>query len=258
MIDAPAAEATEDPPPAPLPWPDLVPDRFQLLRLAPLPTDRQQGARPLRYVEFGWVERHSTEHSLLRLQIRLPGQKLRKEQNRLDVHVDHRTRRVFVGEPSGLQMEPSDRGLGRFCLAQAVQWLQRHWPQYHLEGGALPAKDGLNEDNRLRRDHVLRSVGLAVDYADGQLLKASLADARVDQLKGAWNDDKVQRVSVLDTASMLLNAEQQLQHGQVQLRERDARLAQYRHEDASLRFTITCLVAFAVFQAGLLIWIATR
>ena len=24
------------------------------------------------------------------------------------------------------------------------------------------------------------------------------------------------------------------------------------------RFTITCLVAFAVFQAGLLIWIATR
>jgi hypothetical protein len=25
-----------------------------------------------------------------------------------------------------------------------------------------------------------------------------------------------------------------------------------------LRFTITCLVAFAVFQAGLLIWIATH
>ncbi|MGV2837332.1 hypothetical protein ACNPOQ_26715, partial [Pseudomonas shirazensis] len=28
--------------------------------------------------------------------------------------------------------------------------------------------------------------------------------------------------------------------------------------DGGLRFTITCLVAFAVFQAGLLIWIATR
>ena len=31
-----------------------------------------------------------------------------------------------------------------------------------------------------------------------------------------------------------------------------------RHEDSSLRFTIMCLVALALFQAGLLIWIATR
>ncbi len=39
---------------------------------------------------------------------------------------------------------------------------------------------------------------------------------------------------------------------------RDERVAKYRREDSGLRFTITCLVAFAVFQAGLLIWIATR
>lgn len=32
----------------------------------------------------------------------------------------------------------------------------------------------------------------------------------------------------------------------------------YKREDSGLRFTITCLVAFAVFQAGLLIWIATQ
>ncbi|MGV8710757.1 hypothetical protein ACV35Q_31675, partial [Pseudomonas aeruginosa] len=29
-------------------------------------------------------------------------------------------------------------------------------------------------------------------------------------------------------------------------------------DDTSLRFTIACLTAFAVFQAGLLIWIATH
>ena len=50
----------------------------------------------------------------------------------------------------------------------------------------------------------------------------------------------------------------QLQEKEGQLRERDERVAKYRREDGGLRFTITCLVAFAVFQAGLLIWIATR
>ncbi|MEK1839763.1 MAG: hypothetical protein AAAB23_31035, partial [Pseudomonas sp.] len=35
-------------------------------------------------------------------------------------------------------------------------------------------------------------------------------------------------------------------------------VSKYKREDTGLRFTIICLVAFAVFQAGLLIWIATH
>jgi hypothetical protein len=57
---------------------------------------------------------------------------------------------------------------------------------------------------------------------------------------------------------MLQQAEQNLQEKEAQLREREERVAKYQREDSGLRFTITCLVAFAVFQAGLLIWIATR
>ncbi|EKT4524409.1 hypothetical protein QEM13_003702 [Pseudomonas putida] len=262
MTDAPAAvEADEEPQApesAPLPWEDLAPEHFQLLRLAPLPTERTSGARPLRFVEFGHAERHSKEHSLLRLVIRLPGQKVRKEQNHLDIRVDHEQRLVRIGGDSGLQLEPLNRGLGRFLLGQAVQWLQRRWSHYQVEGMSLPSKDALNEDSRLRRDHVLRGAGLDVEYADGQLLKARIVETTVGQLKGSWNGEKVQRVDILEAAGMLQQAEQQLLEKEAQLRERDERVAKYRREDSGLRFTITCLVAFSVFQAGLLIWIATR
>lgn len=260
MTDAPAAEATEEQPPesAPLPWADLAAEHFQLLRLAPLPTDRNRGARPLRFVQFGYAERHDKANSLLRMEILLPGQKVRKEQNRLDVRVDHEHRVVRIGDEAGLQLEPLNRGLGRYLLAQAVQWLQRKWSHYQVEGMALPSKDALNEDSRLRRDHVLRSVGLEVEYADGQMLKARTVETPVGQLKSLWSSEKVQRVDMLEAATMLQQAEQKLQEKEAQLRERDERVAKYRREDSGLRFTITCLVAFAVFQAGLLIWIATR
>lgn len=260
MTDAPAAEATEEQPPesAPLPWADLAPEHFQLLRLAPLPTDRNSGARPLRFVQFGYAERHDKAGSLLRMEILLPGQKVRKEQNRLDVRVDHEQRVVRIGDEAGLQLEPLNRGLGRYMLAQAVQWLQRKWSHYQVEGIALPSKDALNEDSRLRRDHVLRSVGLEVEYADGQMLKARTVETAAGQLKSTWSNEKVQRVDMLEAATMLQQAEQKLQEKEAQLRERDERVAKYRREDSGLRFTITCLVAFAVFQAGLLIWIATR
>ncbi|CAI8865627.1 MULTISPECIES: hypothetical protein [Pseudomonas] len=243
---------------APLPWADVAPEHFQMLRLAPLPTDRNSGARPLRFVQYGYAERHNKQTSLLRMAIQLPAQKVRKEQNHLDVWVDHEEKRVTFSPDSGLQIEPLNRGLGRFLMNQAVTWAQRKWPHYRVEGAALPNKDALNEDTRLRRDHVLRSHGLEVEYADAQHLKGRFVDVQVGELKGGWNSDKVQRVEILDAAQMLQQAEQSLQEKEAQLRERDERVSKYRREDSGLRFTITCLVAFAVFQAGLLIWIATH
>ncbi|MFJ4154000.1 hypothetical protein ACIPZF_04215 [Pseudomonas sp. NPDC089752] len=262
MTDAPVAVEPAEEPQAPdsvaLPWADLAVEHFELLRLAPLPTDRNSGARPQRFVEFGHAERHDKAHSLLRMEIRLPGQKVRKEQNLLDVRVDHAERLVKLGSDSGLQLEPLNRGLGRFMMAQAVQWLQRKWSHYRVEGMALPNKDALNEDTRLRRDRFINAMGLEVEYADPQHLKGRTVEATVGQLKGGWNSEKVQRVGILDAAGMLQQAEQNLLEKEAQLRERDERVAKYRREDSGLRFTITCLVAFAVFQAGLLIWIATR
>jgi len=262
MTIAPAAqEPADEPQPqdgAALPWADLAAEHFQLLRLAPLPTDRATGARPLRFVQFGYAERHDKAHSLLRMEIQLPGQKVRKEQNHLDIRVDHAERLVRIGSDQGLQLEPLNRGIGRFMLAQAVQWLQRRWSHYRVEGMALPSKDALSEDSRLRRDQCLRGVGIEVEYEDPQHLKGRTVETTVGQLKGAWSSERLQRVEILDAANLLQQADQQLQEMESQLRERDERVAKYRREDGGLRFTITCLVAFAMFQAGLLIWIATR
>ncbi|MFK2914573.1 hypothetical protein [Pseudomonas sp. 3HC3] len=254
-----AVEPAEEPREIPaLPWAELTVEHFQLLRLAALPTDRSTGARPLRFVQFGYAERHDKAHSLLRMEIQLPGQKVHKEQNRLDIRVDHAERLVRIGNEHGLQVEPVNRGIGRFMLAQAAQWLQRKWSHYRVEGMALPSKDALNEDSRLRRDHCLRGVGIEVQYEDSQQLKGRTADMTVGQLKAVWSSERLQRVEILDAASLLQQADQQLLEKEGQLRERDERVAKYQREDGGLRFTITCLVAFAVFQAGLLIWIATR
>jgi len=262
MTEAAPQDAPETPEaapePAPLPWAEVTAEHFQLLRLAPLPTDRNSGARPLRFVQYGYAERHNKDTSLLRMVVQLPGQKVRKEQNHLDVWVDHQEKRVHIGPDSGLQIEPLNRGLGRFLLSQAVSWAQRKWAHYRVDGAALANKDALNEDTRLRRDHVLHSHGLEVEYADAQHLKGRYIEVQVGELKAGWNTDKVQRVEILDAAHMLQQAEQNLQEKEAQLRERDERVSKYRREDSGLRFTITCLVAFAVFQAGLLIWIATH
>lgn len=47
---------------------------------------------------------------------------LRKEQNLLEVWADHRNKEVRFGSDAGLSLEPLNRGLGRFLLAQAIAW----------------------------------------------------------------------------------------------------------------------------------------
>ncbi|KPA89055.1 MULTISPECIES: hypothetical protein [Pseudomonas] len=251
------AEAVE-PAPVELPWADVQPEHFKMLRLAPLATDRNTGGRPLRFVQFGYAERNGKERSLLRMSIQLPAQKVRKEQNQLDMWVDHTTKRVHFGPEGGLQVEPWNRGIGRFLVAQAAIWAQKKWSHYRIDGAPLQNKDALNEDTRLRRDHFLRVQGFDVVYADPQHLKGSYKDMQVGELLAQWNTEKVQFVEILEASQMLQQAEQNLQEQEVKLRQQEERVSKLKREDSGLRFTITCLVAFAVFQAGLLIWIATH
>ncbi|AZC19937.1 MULTISPECIES: hypothetical protein [Pseudomonas] len=257
--NSPAAEQeTVAPEPAARPWADVQVEHRKMLRLAPLQTDRATGSRPLRFIEFGYAERSNKQYSLLRLNVSLPGQRVRKEQNHLDVWVEHDTRRVCFEPEGGLQIEPLNRGIGRFLLAQAAQWAQKKWPHYRVDGFDLANKDALNEDTRLRRDHVLRMQGFDVAYADAQHLKGSVKDVQVGELLSQWNTEKLQFVEILEAAQMLQQAEQNLEELEGKLRKQDEKVTKYKREDAGLRFTITCLVAFAVFQAGLLIWIATH
>ncbi|MCF5602701.1 hypothetical protein GIV58_26910, partial [Pseudomonas syringae] len=52
------ASAEAEVPVAPQPWDDVLPESFQMLRLAPQPTDRATGGRPLRFLTVGRARRH--------------------------------------------------------------------------------------------------------------------------------------------------------------------------------------------------------
>lgn len=256
---APTDSDTQAPDPAsPHPWADLAPDRFRLLRLAPLLTDSDSGARPLRFVELGQVERHSRQQSLLKLSIRLPGQVLSAKYNTLEVWVDHEAKQLHFGPETGLHLEPANRGLGRFLLAQAALWAQKRWSHYLVKEGVLPAGDIASDSMRLRRDRCLQSQGIEVIYPDSQQLKALYNVPRVSTLRPDWNAEKVQVIELTDAAAMLEQADRNLLEQDIKIRDIQERLNRFRREDGTLRFTIACLIAFALFQAGLLIWIATR
>ena len=248
---------TPAPPAADLPWADVQAEHHKMLRLAPLKTDRATGVRPLRFVEFSYAERHGKERSLLRMSIQLPGQRVRKEQNHLDVWADHVEKRLYFS-PDSLQVEPLNRGLGRFLAAQGITWAKKRWSSYRVDGADMNNKDALNEDTRLRRDHFLKAHGFYVAYADAQHLKGSVKETEVGNLSGDWNTEKLQFVTILEAAQMLQQAEQNLAEQEVKLKQQEDKVNKFKREDTGLRFTITCLVAFAMFQAGLLIWIATR
>lgn len=251
-------ETTSEAPAAAHPWAELTAEHFQLLRLAPLPVDRETGPRPLRFIQLGRVERHGKDLSLLRLSLQLPGQRLHREQNLLEVWADHRRKEVRFGPEKGLSVEPANRGLGRFLMAQGIAWARRQYAHYQVESAPLPTKDNFNEAARARRDHAIRAQGFSIEYSDPLQLKPFYSAARVSSLHGDWQAEKVQIVELLDAAAMLQQADQNLQEQQVQLRKLEERVDRLRREDSGLRFTITCLIAFCLFQAGLLIWIATR
>jgi hypothetical protein len=239
------------------PWAELAPETFSLLRLAPLPTDRQTGARPLRFIQFGRVERLGRRHSLLRLTLQLPGQPERKEQNVLEVWANHEQRLLSFGPDEGLQVNPENRGLGRFMLAQGISWARQHFAHYQVENTTLPSMGNASEAARVRRDYSLQAQGFEVEYLDPNQMKAQCGAPRASSLNGDWNREKVQIVELLDVATMLQQADQGLREQDVKIRKLEERITVFKREDNNLRFTIACLVAFCLFQAGLLIWIAT-
>lgn len=238
------------------PWTDLPAERFQLLRLAPLPIERKSGARPLRFVELGRVERHHPRLSLLRLSLALPGQLLHKEDNLLEIWVDHGHKRVRLGPAGGLSLNPENRGLGRFILAQAILWLRQRWAHYLLEGQLLQPKNPLDEELRQRREQMLDSLGIAYEYLDPLFTQLQLKPCRISELKGEWNRDKVQLVSLLEHVGGIQQADQNLREQDARLRQLDEQLRAHKRDEHGLRFTITSLLVFCLFQTGLLIWMA--
>ena len=68
----------------------------------------------------------------------------------------------------------------------------------------------------------------------------------------------MQIIELQEAAAMLEQADRNLLEQENRIRDTHERLSKLRREDGTLRFTIACLIVFSLFQAGLLIWIATR
>ncbi len=240
------------------PWLQLNAERFQVLRLAALPADRETGLRALRFVSLGRVERHNQDESFLRLTVSLPGQTTHKEINNFEVWADHLEQKIRINPDLPLRTAPGNRGLGRFIIAQAVIWAQKHWGHYAVAEQALLVKHCTDEAARLRRDHALQAQGFTVSYEDPVKMSATCSAGRVSELHNDWNEKKVSQISSLNTAAMLEKADQSIHEQNRQIKVLNDHIDLLKREDTTLRFTITLLTIFAVFQAALLIWIAAR
>lgn len=239
-------------------WAELPAKHWQLLRMAPLATERGSGARPLRFAELARCERHSPSLSLLRLSVKLPAQVLHREQNILEVWLDHGQRTLEFGPASGVQIEPGNRGLGRYLAAQGILWAQQRCGHYQVLGGDFSAKDSFDENLRKHRDQLLEALGFKVTRSDLSPVKGSYSAALVSTLQGDWNREKIQQVSLLDAGHMLQQADQTLAEQSIKLRQRDQQLAVNQRDEVALRFTVSSLVVFCLFQAALLVWLMVR
>lgn len=239
-------------------WAELPAKHWQLLRLAPLPTERGTGARPLRFAELARCERHNPSLSLLRLSVQLPAQLLHREQNVLEIWLDHGLRTVEFGPEGGLQVEPSNRGLGRFLVAQAIKWAQQRCGHYQVIGGDFAAKDSFDENLRKRRDHVLATLGFEVTHSATVPIKGGYSAALLSSLQGEWNREKVQIIGLLEAGKMLQQADQTLAEQALKLRQRDEQLASSQRDEGTLRFTISTLMLLCLFLTALMLWLMFR
>lgn len=239
-------------------WASLPPDNTHLLRLAPLTAERETGLRPLLFACLARTSRHSKELSMLRLVVSLPEQKTDKSINHLELWVDHTAKEIRIFPEHGLITKPGNRGLGRLLMAQAIGWCKPAWNDYQIASVSLLTKHTENELARLRRDHALQAQGFTVTYNDAVKMSATCSAIRLEQLGRDWNREKVRLMDHLEAAQMLFSCDQNLKAQTSQINKQQERIELLKRDDNTLRFTIFTLIFFAVFQAGLLIWMATR
>ena len=140
---------------------------------------------------------------------------------------------------------------------------------YDLPWNPMRIEQRIGRVDRIGQIKTVRAFNLilqnSVEFRVRKVLEEKLAIIlrefgvdKVSDVLDSWNTEKVQFVEILEAAQMLQQAEQNLAEQEVKLRQEEEKVTKFKREDSGLRFTITCLVAFTVFQAGLLIWIATH
>lgn len=224
------------------------------IQLKPVYRNRKV-AQPERLAMVTVFQDQAAHLEVFRLQVRLEGEPLVEEANHIDVLVDHRNRRVRFSPVSGLRMQPAQRGIGSFLLAQLIEWCQRRYGEYAVAPILLQNDDATSEEARQVRSKLLSRAGFDISKPDGESTISHARATRVDELISQWNTERIGVLHVADLLRQLREQETVNQQQAAQMAQLQRRVDHYQSNDTGQRFAIGCLIVFAVFQALMLLWV---
>ncbi len=207
-----------------------------------------------RLVQILVTNQRAGKLELLRLEVRtdepsVPGS------NRMELLVDHGKQRLrFTAE--GVQIAPARRGLGGFLLARLIDWCHQTCPEYMVTPRLLHNDTAMDNEAIKARDKLLRRAGFEIQALDDGRTRAQVR--RAADLISTWDTQRVEPIEISELLRRLREQETEKLKLQAQTITLRAQIDQLRRSDLGSRFAIGCLVALAIFQALLLLWVVMR
>jgi hypothetical protein len=215
----------------------------------------RQMAQPERLAKVTVYQDRAGQLEIYRLQVQLEEEPLVEGSNHLDVLIDHRNRRVRFSPVSTLRIQPAQRGIGGFLLAQLIEWCQRRYDDYAVTPILLQTDESVSDEGRHIRDKMLTRAGFELSPPQETTAAGHARAGRVDDLISQWNTECVGVLHVTGLLKQLREQELVKNKQSAQMAQLQRTIDQYRSNDTGQRFAIGCLIVFAVFQALMLLWI---
>lgn len=201
------------------------------------------------------VQERAAHLELMRLRVSIDGETQSDSANLLEVLVDHKNHRVRFSPLEQVRMQPAQRGVGGYLLAQLIEWCQLHCADYSITPIILSAEDVSSEENRLIREKLLLRAGFDLHYSNEEHSAGRAQANRVSSLSSSWNSEKVAPMQLSNILAQLREQEQLNRSQQAQSAQLQRVIDSINNNDISQRFAIGCLIVFALFQALMLLWV---
>jgi hypothetical protein len=151
----------------------------------------RQIAQPERLAKVTIYQDRAGHLEIYRLQVQLEEEPLVEGSNHLDVLIDHRNRRVRFSPVSTLRIQPAQRGIGGFLLAQLIEWCQRRYDDYAVTPILLQTDESVSDENRHTRDKMLTRAGFELSPPQEATAGGHARAGRVNDLISQWNTERV-------------------------------------------------------------------
>lgn len=252
--NAPPATTEAAPRPARDPFARMPVSDLYWIQLKPIYKGRQV-AQPERLARVTVFHDQAAHLEVHRLKVQLDGEPPVEGANHMEVLVDHKQRRVRFAPVDALRMQPAQRGLGGFLLAQLIAWCQGRYGEYSVSPILLKHDSAEGDEASQVRHRMLARAGFDISEPTPETPTGHARAARVDELLSQWNSERVSVLQVTELLRQLRDQETVGSKQSVQLTQLQRTIDQYRSNDTGQRFAIGCLIVFAVFQAVILLWV---